>query len=182
MGIDLLGEATMNENTSDIEMNEDGSVNPHESKADKDRRIRRERIDSIRDKIADPNYDPSEISRDIAVEIAWVAGNMVSNEGGLQGPAVLKAYEQQVKALRELGRQLTDADILSKKDVLNFDGPKFQFVAEIWVNTFVQAMKEAGTPEDMRNSIMKHFRDRMQMSENQIRRETAKIDSTKVIK
>jgi hypothetical protein len=91
----------------------------------------------------------------------------------------LKVFEQQLRALRELGKQLTDADLLSKKDVLNFDGPKFQFVLGVIVDSFVQAMKEAGVPEDMRTSIMKHYRDRMQMNENTIRKETARIDSNK---
>lgn len=168
-------------NTSNIEMTEDGTPIIHESREDQQRRLQSERIDTIRDRISDSNYDPAEVSRLIAVEIAHVASKLTSTDLG-SGPMAtmqLKAFTEQVRALRELGKQLSDADVLSKKDVLNFDGPKFQYVLEIIVNTFVHAMKEAGTPEDMRTSIMKHFRDRMQMSENTIRKETAKIDSNK---
>jgi hypothetical protein len=171
---------SMQDDSSSIEMKEDGSVIVHESSAERERRMRWERIDGIRGKISDPNSDPADISRAIAVEIAVVAGNMVAIDGAMMSAPQLKAFSEQVRALRELGKQLSDADVLSKKDVLNFDGPKFQYVLEIIVNTFVQAMKEAGTPEDMRTSIMKHYRDRMQMNENQIRKETARIDSNKV--
>ena len=174
-----LQEYESQENTSNIVIEGDGSVRILESPAEHDRRIRRERIETIREKISDPNSDPSEISRMIAVELAVITGNMVAESGAIMNAAQLKAYSEQVKAFRELGKQLTDADVLSKKDILNFDGAKFAYVLEVIVNTFVQAMKEAGTPEDLRTSIMKHYRDIMQMNESKIRRDTARIDSNK---
>jgi hypothetical protein len=167
-------------NTSGMEIDENGNVVVFESARDKERRVRRERLEVIRERISDVNYDPAEASRLIAVEIASVAEDLNDCLGG--GPLDslrLKVYDQQLKALRELGKQLTDADFLSKKDVLNFDGPKFQFVLETIVDNFKVAMKEAGVPEDLRTSIMKHYRDRMQTSEVTIRKETARIDSSK---
>ena len=104
---------------------------------------------------------------------------MVSQEGNILTTPELRAYSEQVKALRELGKQLNDADVLSKKDVLNFEGAKFAFVLETIVNMFVSAMKEAGTPEDLRTSIMKHYRDTMTLNEAKIRRDTMTIESKK---
>lgn len=139
---------------------------------------RETKLDLILDKINDANYDPAEVSRMIAVEIATVAREMTNADETTFGEALkLKGYSEQVKALRELGKQLTDADILSKKDVLNFDGPKFQWVLGVIVDLFVKSMKEAGVQEDMRASIMKHYRDLMGTQENTIRREVQKIDS-----
>ena len=111
---------TLDENTSDIEMKDDGSVIVHESwRSVKDAPV--ERINEIREKIADPDSDPADISRAIAVEIAVVAGNMVAIDGAMMSAPQLKAFSEQVRALRVLGKQLSDAELLSKKDVLNFD-------------------------------------------------------------
>jgi hypothetical protein len=171
---------TGNKNTSGMEIDDDGNVVVYESERDKERRFRKERLESIRECITDTNYDPSAASRLIAIEIARVAEDLGDCMGdGPMDTIKLKIYEQQLKALRELGKQLTDADTLSKKDVLNFDGPKFQYVLGIIVDNFLQSLKEAGVPEDLRASIMKHYRDRMQMSEQIIRKETARIDSNK---
>lgn len=171
---------TGNKNTSGMEIDEDGNVIVYESEKDKERRYRKERLENIRVRITDTNYDPAEASRLIAIEMARVAEDLSEIVGdGTMDTLKLKVYEQQLRALRELGKQLTDADTLSKKDVLNFDGPKFQYVLGVIVDNFVQALKEAGVPEDMRASIMKHYRDRMQMSEQNIRKETARIDSNK---
>ena len=171
-----LQEYESQENTSNIVISDDGNVRVLESPAERDRRVRRERIETIREKITDPNSDPADISRMIAVEIAVIAGNMAQESGGIMHTSQLRAYSEQVKALRELGKQLTDADVLSKKDVLSFDGPKFAFVLETIVNMFVKAMKEAGVPEDLRTSVMKHYRDDMTMNEAKIRRETQSLE------
>jgi hypothetical protein len=166
-------------NTSNIEVNEDGSLTVHESEREKTRRVRRQHLEHIRESITNPNYDPAEASRLIAVEIARVTEDLSDCATDGFDSVKLKVYEQQLKALRELGKQLTDADLLSKKDILNFDGPKFQYVLGVIVDGFTKAMKEAGVLEDLRTSIMKHYRDHMQMIENTIRKETARIDSNK---
>lgn len=165
-------------NTSGMEIDDDGNVIVYESEHDKERRFRKERLENIRGRITDMNYDPAEASRLIAIEIARVAEDLSDCIGnGVVDNIRLKVYEQQLRALRELGKQLTDADTLSKKDILNFDGRKFQFVARVWVDNFVKAMKEAGVPEDLRSSIMKHYRDEMQVSEPRIRKDTLALGS-----
>jgi hypothetical protein len=163
-------------NTSGVEVNEDGSITVLESEREKDRRIRRERVENIRESITNPNYDPAEASRMIAVEIARVAEDLSDCLGdGPMDTTRLKVYEQQLRALRELGKQLGDADYLSKKDVLNFDGAKFTYVLGVIVDSFVKALKEAGVGEDLRTSIMRHYRDEMQINEAKIRKETMAI-------
>ena len=165
-----------NKNTSGMEIDDDGNVIVYESERDKERKFRRERLENIRKRITDTNYDPAEASRLIAIEMVRVAEDLSGCMG--DGPVDtlrLKVYEQQLKALRELGRQLTDADTLSKKDILNFDGAKFQFVLGVIIDSFVKAMKEAGVAEDMRSSIMKHYRDEMTVNEPKIRKETARV-------
>jgi len=167
-------------NTSGMEIDENGNVIVYESEREKERKFRRERLEHIRERITDTNYEPAEVSRLIALEIIRVAEDLSDCIGdGPVDSTRLKIFEQQLKALRELGRQLTDADTLSKKDVLNFDGAKFQFVLGVIVDNFVKAMKEAGVPEDMRSSIMKHYRDEMQVSEPKIRKETMAIGNNK---
>ena len=166
---------TGNRNTSGMEIDDDGNVIVYESEKEKERRYRKERLEHIRESITDENYDPSAASRLIAIEIARVAEDLGDCMGdGPMDTIKLKIYEQQLRALRELGRQLTDADTLSKKDVLNFDGKKFAYVLGVIVDNFLSSLKEAGVPEDLRASIMKHYRDKMQMSEDRIRKETAK--------
>ena len=167
---------TGNKNTSGMEVDDDGNVVVYESERDKERRYRRERLENIRECITDAGYDPSAASRLIAIEIARVAEDLGDCMGdGPMDTIKLKIYEQQLKALRELGKQLTDAENLSKKDVLNFDGKKFSFVLGVIVDSFVKAMKEAGVTEDTRASVMKHYRDEMQMNEEKIRKETARV-------
>lgn len=157
-----------------IEMTEDGKVKrkPKEHASDT-------KLDLIRDRISDANFDPAEVSRWIAIEIARVAQEMVSGGNDPSQAWKLKAYSEQIKALRELGKQLNDSDLLNKKDSLNFDGPKFSFVLGEIVELFKTAMKDAGIGEDMRVSVMKQYRDLMSQNEVAIRRETQKIDSNK---
>lgn len=163
-------------NTSNIEVNDDGSIIVLESEREKDRRIRREHLEHIREGITNPNYDPAEASRLIAVEIARVTEDLSDCFGdGPMDTTRLKVLEAQLKALRELGKQLTDADLLSKKDVLNMDGAKFIWVLGVIVDNFVQAMKEAGVQEELRMSILKHYRDKMQVNEAQIRKDIQKV-------
>ena len=169
-----------NKNTSGIEINENGDTTLYESQQDRERRIRKARLETIRESITDENYDPAEASRLIAVEIARVAEDLSDclGTGGLE-TLRLKVHEQQLRALRELGKQLNDADSLSKRDFLNFDGPKFAFVLATIVDLFDKSMKEAGLGDDMRNSIMKHYRDKMTIAEAQIRKDTMKMEGSK---
>jgi hypothetical protein len=155
-----------------IEVSEDGKVTRTGDAPD----VRETKLDLIAEKIEDPNFDPAEISRWIAIEIASVAREMVGQQYDPTEQWKLKAFSEQIKALRELGKQLNDTDLLNKKDILNFDGAKFQFVISEFVELFLESMREAGIEEDMRKSVMKHYRDILAQAEARIRRDTAKIE------
>ena len=133
------------------------------------------KVDLICEKIADPNYDPAEVSLMIAAEIAHVAREMTRGGSDPSEAWRLKGYSEQIKAFLALGKQLNDADVLSKKDILNFDGARFAFVLDAVVNLFATALKEAGVEESQRTSIMKHYKDLMVINEKRIRQDTDKL-------
>lgn len=140
----------------------------------------RARFDAICARIADPEFNPAELSRLIACEIAMLTKDMLSRRFTAEDGYILRGFAEQMKALRELGKQLMDAEVWSKKeDILSFNGEEFKFAMGKFVNLFVEAMKEAGVPQDLRFSVMKHHRDLMAASEPVIRRETEKLGSKK---
>jgi len=139
----------------------------------------RARFDALCAGIGDPKSDPAELSRLIASEIAGVTKNLLSRRFTAEDAYLLRGFAEQVKALRELGKQLVDTEVWSRKEILNFDGEKFQFVLQEIVALFVAAMKEAGVLEDLRVSIMKHYKDLMAMNEPRVRRETEKLGNKK---
>ena len=135
------------------------------------------RLESICEMVMNPEADPAEISRLLTAELATVTKEMALKRNLQSESYKDKSYDGLVKALRELGKQLMDTEVLSKKDILNFDGEKFKFAMSRFVELFVKAMKEAGVLEDTRTNVMKHYRDLMAVAEPTIRRETLKIDS-----
>jgi hypothetical protein len=169
----------------EIVVSEDGSVEkktPLVNWSESTEPLHASKLSQIREKISDPEFDPAEISRWIALEIAVVAENMMATNNAnftTLDNTRLKIYSESIKALRELGKQLNDTEVLNKKDVLNFDGRKFEFVLGAIIDLFKQAMKEAGMTEDQRTSVMKHYRDLMSTNEVTIRRDTQKLDSKK---
>ncbi|VVB52321.1 Uncharacterised protein [uncultured archaeon] len=143
-------------------------------------------LPTILEKIHDRNFPLDEVNRLIAIEIAFVAQEMqqlrqmVSRNDHTE-TFMQKSFEQQVKALQALEKSLTNTDILRNRDILNFDGPKFVYVFGELVNVFKKAAQDAvgRDNETIVQSIMKHFRDEMAMREDELRRETEKIDSSK---
>lgn len=127
--------------------------------------------------IDDPDKPVSEIQRIIAAEIASVTGSIscMQESKGYQ----LKFMTEQIKALRELSKTLTEADVLSKKDILNFDGPKFQFVFNEIVAYFRKALKETGLPEDQINTVLRNFKDIMALKEPELRKNTDRFEGQK---
>lgn len=124
----------------------------------------------ILEKIDDPNFSVSEISRLIAKEIAAVTLDMHLSHNLGQDPVKLKTFTELVKALRELGRQLEQAEVLSKKDILNFDGVKFQTAVREINECFKKAMKKAGVSDHLVNSTLSHYRDIVAEDEPRIRK------------
>ena len=134
------------------------------------------RMEEILTLIEDPLKPVSDINRIIASELAAVTGTMASlDQSTTYKLAVLK---EQVKALRELAKTLAENEVLSKKDILNFDGPKFQFVFQEITSNFKKSMKDSGLSETTSNEVLRNFRDIMAGKEVELRKATEKVEST----
>ena len=131
----------------------------------------------IIEKLSSSDFQAIEVHRLIAVEIALVTRGMGDRKDNSDAATVLKEGAARVKALRALAGAVEKVDPLTKRDVLNFDGPKFQFVFDELLSYYDQAVKETlGKPgEAMAQQIIKNFRDIIARKEADLRRMTAKI-------
>jgi hypothetical protein len=161
-----------------IRLTEDGEVSSTPVPSDRERESK---LDKIIEMINDPETPPGPIKRAIASELATVNrlmikyGNDVSILEGLK----IKALSEQVKALRELGKEVEEADIMSKKDFLNWEGKKFRYAIDEYREGAKEAMREAKLDESTINSILNHWRDIMAGREQDIRRAIDKLDSSR---
>ncbi len=155
----------------------DGSVSASQQERCHDPSRRESRLPEIREKIADASSPASEIMRLIHEELVLVIQEMVEYETDAAAAPKLKSCVGQVTALCALQKLVQTFDASSKQDVLNFDGPKFQFVFARLVALFKQAVEQAlGKGHDTwSQSIMMHFRDLVAMNERDLRRETERI-------
>jgi ribosome-binding ATPase YchF (GTP1/OBG family) len=135
------------------------------------------RIQGILEMIEDPEMALSEINKKIAMEIAYISADMAESASDSLKAFRVKALSEQVKALRELAKTLTEAEQLSKRDILNFDGPKFQFVLSEIVKLFKKALIQANLTESQSNDVLKLFRDLLALYEPVLRKETDRISS-----
>lgn len=151
-------------------------VSTQEVSGEKKEPVINQRMIEIIELIANPEKPVSEINRIIAGEIAVATGSISTLEQA--SGYKLKFLTEQVKALRELSKTLSESEVLSKKDVLNFDGPKFQFVFQELIGAFRKAAKDSGLTEDQINSLLRNFRDIMAQKEPELRKQTEKVDAT----
>jgi hypothetical protein len=135
-----------------------------------------ERILEILGMINNPNKGVADINRMIAGEIATATGDisLLAQTDGYK----LKFLTERIRALRDLSKTLTETEILSKKDILNFDGPKFQFVFQEMIGAIRKSAKETGLAEDQINTLLRNFRDTVTQMEPELRKQTEKIDSS----
>ena len=131
-----------------------------------------ERIHAL---IEDPESDPSEVCRLITLEISAVSRDLVALRNSK--PARLKGCSEAIRGLKEMRQSLMDTEALARKETLNIDGPKFILVMHRVVDWFIQAMREAGVPEDQRNSVLRMCRDIWVTEEHDLRREVARAGS-----
>jgi hypothetical protein len=161
-----------------IRINTDGEVSSEREVSDRERESK---LDYILELINDPETPPGPIKRLIAAEIASVNrlmiryGNDVSILEGLK----IKALSEQVKGLRELGKEVMEADVIGRKDILNWEGKKFRYAIDEYREGAKQAMREAGLDDSTMNSVLNHWRDIMSAREQDIRRAIDKMDNTK---
>ena len=134
------------------------------------------RMVEILGKINDPSQPVSEINRLIAGEIAVVTGEMsMLSQANMYKQ---KLYTEQIRSLRDLSKTLSESELLSKKDFMNFDGPKFQFVFQELAGAVRKSAKDSGFSEDQTNTLLRNFRDTVTQMEPELRKQTEKIDSS----
>lgn len=128
--------------------------------------------------IDDPTGDVAVITRLIAREIACTSEQLSQVQADPNQMWRLSPLREQIKALRELGKTVQEGDALSKKDVLNFDGPKFRYVLREIAIQVKKAAKDAGLDEDTVLAVLKAFRSAMATREESLRMEVNKLDSS----
>jgi|SRR5580658_1147260 hypothetical protein len=133
------------------------------------------KLGEILEMINNPDIPPGPIKRLIATEITMVTQQMVRQQNDPLGLGT-KQLSEQVKALRELGKEVMEADVMSKKDFLNWEGKKFQYALVRFREGAVEAMKTAKLDESTIRSILNHWNDLMTEKEDEIRRSIDKMD------
>ena len=152
----------------------DGPVPP-----DPDTPKRASVLPKILDRLEDPDASPFEMIRLIAIEIASIVDGMQRNEEIGTPKSTSKSPLEQVKALRLLSRILLESYVPDSRDVLNLDGPKFQFVFDKIVGFLKEALNRTmKQPSDgmLKGMILKEFSDLIRMGDQDIRRASAKPD------
>ena len=114
--------------------------------------------------------DLQEINRLIAREIALALADPTT-------PWTTRTATEKIKALRELARTMQDGETLSKRDFLNFDGPKFRYVLGELVQVFRSSLKSSGQSEDVVNHTLRIFRDQLKEREMDLRKETERVST-----
>jgi hypothetical protein len=161
-----------------FDIDEQGNVTSEKEQSGQERDSK---LGKIREMIQDETTPPAKIKRLIAEEIASINMLMIkySDDVSLIEGMKVKVFETQVKSLRELGKEIMEADTLSHKDFLNMDGKKFKYVIGQFTEGLKEAMKMVKLDETTINSILRHWGDIMASREEDIRREIEKLDSKK---
>lgn len=71
---------------------------------------------------------------------------------------------------------LVEGESLSKRDLLNLEGPKFKFVFAKLVLLFQQALTDAGTNSFQAQGVMAQFGDLLSAHDEVLRRELNRIE------
>src|SRR5271156_3249856 len=161
-----------------LNIDEQGNVSADRELSEQERDSK---LGEIKRLIADETTPPHKIKRLIAEEIASINILMIkySSDVSLIDGMKVKVYETQVKSLRELGKEIMEADTLSHKDFLNMDGKKFKFAIGRFSEGLKEAMHTVKLDETTINSVLRHWGDIMASKEEEIRREIEKLDSKK---
>jgi hypothetical protein len=126
--------------------------------------------------IDDPDAPLAPIKRRIALEIATVNQQMMLCTEDTMDVIKVKSLESQVKALRELGKELTESDVLSKKDFLNWNGPKLAFVLSEYMQGAVDTLKKIGIDDGTTQQFLRQWRDWAIEAEPRIRKSADKLN------
>jgi hypothetical protein len=158
-----------------IKVTETGEISATRDLSDRERETK---LDEILDMINNPEVPPGPIKRLIAAEIATVNRLMIKygNDVSIIEGMKIKALSEQVKGLRELGKEVLEADTINRKDILTWEGKKFRYAIDEYREGAKEAMREAKLDESTINSILTHWRDIMAQKELDIRRALDNMD------
>jgi hypothetical protein len=154
----------------------ENTMPPKEEEKDDGPKHRKTNIEDILVKMQDQTSSVADISRMITIEMTIALKELVLL--GNSDPTFMsqrRSLNDEIKMLRELQKSLTESDILSKKDFLSFDGPKFQFVFVELMTLYTKSLKESGLDRTTIDSVMKQFSDLVKTNDERLRRETARI-------
>jgi hypothetical protein len=158
-----------------IKVTETGEISATRDLSDRERETK---LDEILDMINNPEVPPGPIKRLIAAEIATVNRLMIKygNDVSIIEGMKIKALSEQVKGLRELGKEVLEAYTINRKDILTWEGKKFRYAIDEYREGANEAMREAKLDESTINSILTHWRDIMAQKELDIRRALDNMD------
>jgi hypothetical protein len=175
------GKIVMNDGSVPKEVEEKMRKEIEESNAPLLSRATVSRLAEIRQKIEDPNCSQVELAKLIAVEMTAILEAMNKLMDNASRPGTLLATKdlttsltEQLKGVRELGKQITEMDNLAKRDYINFDGDKFLWVLDQLIELGCSAIRSMGWEEHQVRSWENHFRKHLGEQEERIRRDADK--------
>ncbi len=161
--------------TDELVTDADSEIDPPQST--KKDELFNSRMSQIVDAMQDANYQPSEVLKLIALEQAMVVNAMSSQNLGWGFGGQGKRLEIKHKALSQLAKTVQDAEELSKKDILNLDGPKFEHCWGKFIDWMRNSMTEAGLNDETGKSVLVIFRDKASNGQEELQKELDAIDS-----
>jgi len=134
------------------------------------------RLDTIAKMIGDQNAPAGAICRLIAGGIVDVYKRMRPTGTPLfKRLFTPQQLNDRVRAYRQLQRTLIEAEAHSIRDELNMDGPKFKFVYGEIVNLFQRALRDAGVPDKLAQTILLQFGESVEANDSNLRRDLNQI-------
>lgn len=138
------------------------------------------KLDKIIDRLNDPDFNVSEIQRDISFEIAAIIREGKAGEKD-RAPAeqarMWREIWRLIKALRQLAQQTREASLARKRaDSLDLHGPKFLFVLGEISRFFDTAMKDVKIDGQQRQNAMRQLHDILVSNEEGLIRALKQMD------
>lgn len=141
-----------------------------------------EAIDRILAMLGDPEATPEDINKEVALETFRVQRMLVEMSG-----RTTESDKQKFRQIRERAKNLKDAQKLvsdmaaqSRRDVLDFESPKFQYFFDEFMKLIKQAGQEAGIDQITMKTMWKNLTDLVAKNQERIEREAARIKPSSV--
>jgi hypothetical protein len=132
---------------------------------------------NILEKLGTPDFQTEEVYRLILREMTLIIIDIRACQNDPNADAFRRNCQETLRALRTVAKQVSKIDQDRHLDVLNFEGPKFQYVLKELCNYFEQAaLKALGKDSNgMVKRIMMELRDILAKEDEELRRNTEKI-------